>query len=248
VHGAAERVRLWPVQGDRSGRVPVGAQRQRQAAAEPGPAGGAAELGPALLRRGVVDPPRLVVAQRLKNRPLGAIVELKAVQLVQPLIGRGEIQGALCRGDRHRRRSAAGNQFDGQLRQPAQRLVSHLVFFQQLCDTRDAVGEFPGNHHDGAPYPEALWLSPFTEAHLRHPGSRLWWMAVSTVLVTTVEHLDREERGPLAASRPQLTMQQRRELGCQYSGFITAWALDAASGEAPPKIIVVLRHKFGPTG
>jgi Hemerythrin HHE cation binding domain len=87
-----------------------------------------------------------------------------------------------------------------------------------------------------------------TEAHLRHPGSRLWWMAVSTVLVTTVEHLDREERGPLAASRPRLTMQQRRELGCQYSAFITAWTLDAAAGEASPKIIVALRHKFGPTG
>lgn len=70
-----------------------------------------------------------------------------------------------------------------------------------------------------------------TEARLRRPGSRLWWMSVSAVPALTVEHLDREERGPLAASLPRLATRQRRELGRQYAAFLTAWTLDAA---APP--------------
>jgi len=67
-----------------------------------------------------------------------------------------------------------------------------------------------------------------SEARLRPAGSRLWGAAVGAALVITAGHLDREERGPLAASLPRLTMRQRRELGTQYAGFITAWTLDAA--------------------
>ena len=67
-----------------------------------------------------------------------------------------------------------------------------------------------------------------SEARLRRAGSRLWWVAVSAVPAITIEHLDQEERGPLAASLPWLTMRQRRELGRQYAGFVTAWTLDAA--------------------
>jgi hypothetical protein len=68
------------------------------------------------------------------------------------------------------------------------------------------------------------------EARLRRPGSRLWWVAVSAVPRIAGEHMDREERGPLAASLPRLTVRQRRELGRQYAGFITAWTLDAVTG------------------
>ncbi len=66
-----------------------------------------------------------------------------------------------------------------------------------------------------------------SEARLRRAGSRLWWVAVSAVPAVTIGHLDQEERGPLAASLPRLAMWQRRELGRQYAGFVTAWSLDA---------------------
>lgn len=66
-----------------------------------------------------------------------------------------------------------------------------------------------------------------SEASLHCPGSALWWRAVRAVLATTADHLDREERGPLA--EVGLTISRRRELGCQWSAFIAAWTLDGAS-------------------
>lgn len=71
-----------------------------------------------------------------------------------------------------------------------------------------------------------------SEARLRPAGSRLWWVAVSAVPAITIGHLDQEERGPLAAGLTRLAMSQRRELGRQYAGFVTAWTLDAVG---PPE-------------
>jgi hypothetical protein len=66
-----------------------------------------------------------------------------------------------------------------------------------------------------------------SEACLQPAGSRLWWGAVRAVLDTTAEHLDREENGPLADCLPRLTINQRRELGRQWSAFMAAWRRSA---------------------
>ena len=86
----------------------------------------------------------------------------------------------------------------------------------------DAAGRRRGAVADHDDIREAIG-----EARLRPAGSRRWGVTVSAALMITGEHLDREERGPLAASPPRLTTRQRRELGRQYAGFITAWTLDA---------------------
>lgn len=155
MHGAPEDVRFLPVKCDRAGWLPVGAKRQRQAAAEPGLSRGPAELGPAMLGRGVIDPARLVVAQRFHDWAVAAL-ELKPVQLIQPAVGGGESQRALWHGDRYRRRGVAGDQFHCQAGQPAQRAIGNLFLDQQLSDLGDTVGEFPGNsHHRRVCYPAA---------------------------------------------------------------------------------------------
>lgn len=66
-----------------------------------------------------------------------------------------------------------------------------------------------------------------SETSLHRPGSVLWWRAVRAVLATTADHIDREERGPLA--EVALTISRRRELGRQWSAFIAAWTLDGVS-------------------
>ena len=99
----------------------------------------------------------------------------------------------------------------------AEEEICHLPMYG--CHAHAAGREAVADHDD---IREAIG-----EARLRPAGSRLWGATVSAVLMITGEHLDREERGPLAASLPRLTMRQRRELGRQYAGFITAWTLDS---------------------
>jgi hypothetical protein len=155
VCGTAERVRLPPVERDGTGWLPVGAQRQHEAADESGPGGGPAERRPATLGRRVVYPPRLVVPQRLDHGSFVA-VELKTVQFLEPLIRGREGQRAAGHGDRHRRRGTARHQPGSQFGQPAQRIVRNFVCFEQLSDFGDAISELPGNgDHVTAPYPAA---------------------------------------------------------------------------------------------
>ena len=105
-------------------------------------------------------------------------------------------------------------------------LQAHLRAEEEVChlpmygaDAAERRREAVADHDD---IREAIG-----EARLRPAGSRLWGVAAAAALTITVEHLDREERGPLAACLPRLTMRQRLELGRQYAGFVTAWTLDA---------------------
>lgn len=68
-----------------------------------------------------------------------------------------------------------------------------------------------------------------SEAALHPAGSDLWWRAVRAAIQDTTWHLRREESGLLAGGLPWLTVSRRRELGRQWSAFITAWSLDAAA-------------------
>ncbi len=155
VGSAAEHVRLRSVERERSGRLPVGAQRQHQAAGESGLGGGPAEARPAALGRRVVHPPRLVVPQRLGHRPV-TVAGLPPVQFLEPLIRGGEGQRAAGHGDRHRRGGTAGHQSGPQGGQPVQHIVRDVVRFEQLSDLGDAISELPGNgDHGTAPYPPA---------------------------------------------------------------------------------------------
>ncbi len=72
------------------------------------------------------------------------------------------------------------------------------------------------------------------EASLQRAGSALWWRAVRSALATTVDHLDREERGVLADCRPGLTITRRRELGRQWLAYTAAWRRDAAGDADVP--------------
>ncbi len=148
VRGAAERAGPRPVERDRARRLLVGTQRQDQAAAESGFRGGPAERRPAGLRRRVVGPARLVVAQRLDDRAFPA-AELQVVQDARSLVGRGEGEPAVGRGDGHRRRVNARDELNGQGGQPPQRVVLALIRLQQLRDLSHAVGELPGHGHHG---------------------------------------------------------------------------------------------------
>ncbi|HEX9041863.1 MAG TPA: hypothetical protein VF838_12680 [Trebonia sp.] len=112
VRGAAERAGPRAVERDRARRLLVGTQRQGQAAAESGLRGGPAERRPAGLRRCVVGPARLVVAQRLDDRAFRA-AELQAVQGAQPLVGRGEGEPTVSGGNGHRRRVSARDKLNG---------------------------------------------------------------------------------------------------------------------------------------
>ena len=101
----------------------------------------------------------------------------------------------------------------------AEEEVCHLPMYTGHAHAAERRREAVADHDD---IREAIG-----EARLRAAGSRLWGGAVGAALMITAEHLDREERGPLAATLPWLTMPQRQELGRQYAGFITAWTLDA---------------------
>lgn len=74
------------------------------------------------------------------------------------------------------------------------------------------------------------------EAALQQPGTPLWWRAVRAALAATTDHLQLEERMVLARRASELAMSQRRELGRQWSVFVAAWMMDAASSEtsSPP--------------
>lgn len=68
-----------------------------------------------------------------------------------------------------------------------------------------------------------------SEAALQPPGSALWWRAVRWALAVSADHFNREEHGLLAESLTRLNMSRRRELGRQWSAFVTAWRLDSSS-------------------
>lgn len=94
--------------------------------------------------RHVVDPARLVMSQALHDRPR-ATVELKIMQLIHARVGRGEVQGTVVGGDRHRRRDGAGHQLGPQPGQPMQRLVGGLVLGEQPGHFGEVISELPGN-------------------------------------------------------------------------------------------------------
>ncbi len=102
-----------------AGGAAVGAQRQHDAAAEPGRGGRLAERRPAALASGVFDMPGLVVTQGLHHRSL-AWVEVQPMQLVDPRVSSGEGQRVPVSLDGHRRGSAAGDQLDSEAGQAEQ--------------------------------------------------------------------------------------------------------------------------------
>jgi hypothetical protein len=133
--------------------VPVGAQRQHQAAGEPGLGGRLAEGRPAALGRCIVHPARLIVPQCLGHRP-ATVAELETVQLLEPRIRGREGQCATGQGDRHGGRGTAGHQLGPQGGQPVQHIVRDLVRLEQLSDLGDAISELPGNgDHGTGSYP-----------------------------------------------------------------------------------------------
>ena len=113
MRGPAEHVRGCSVERHGASRLPVGPQGQDQAAAKTRFGRRLAESGPTAFGCGVIDSPRLVVAQSLHDRAV-ATVELGPVQVVQPPVGCREGEAALFRGDRHRGGGTARDQFGPQ--------------------------------------------------------------------------------------------------------------------------------------
>ena len=96
-------------------------------------------------------------------------IELKAVQFVQPLVGRGEGEATFVHRDRHRRGGTARNQLHPQPGQPPERFVRDVVFLQQLCDVGNTISDFPGYpHHDRVSYPAILGLCAYRRTSRLH--------------------------------------------------------------------------------
>jgi hypothetical protein len=66
------------------------------------------------------------------------------------------------------------------------------------------------------------------EARLLPGGSRSWWRTVEAVLSACAEHFDRQEHGVLADFRSRADRTLRRQLGGQWSAFVTARICDLA--------------------
>jgi hypothetical protein len=206
--GPAEHVRVPPVERHCASRLPVGPQRQDQAAAESGMAiaiSGSADE-PLAWPSGQADIADLIMADHRRIRRLGDAVYDTA-------------------------RSAGHSGLEWMPGHVWQRftglLVAHFEAEEEVCyrpmsaapraarPRREAIGD-----HDDIR--EAV-----REASQLPPGSAPWWRTVTAALIACTEHLDREESGILAASLPGLTMNQRRMLGRQWL------VLTASSGYTP---------------
>ena len=60
------------------------------------------------------------------------------------------------------------------------------------------------------------------EARLQPVGSPLWWHAVRAVLSIAADHSDSEESQAISGWMLSLPVSRRRELGRQWTGFISA--------------------------
>jgi hypothetical protein len=68
------------------------------------------------------------------------------------------------------------------------------------------------------------------EARLQPVSSQSWWRAVKAAFSACVKHFDRQEEGVLADFRSRADRSVRRQLGGQWSAFITARICDLARG------------------